>query len=409
MLTNKTKKLFYLWALIVIAIMMAFTSIACKRKPTAVQDFTIVDESQDETGNIKTNESGKIDEETYKDKLIFKKIYPNGGNNLVIAAADDKNVLLAYDRDGEIYYIASANDGARTTTEQKLGARGYDYGYAPMDGAIFKAPHIFVDGNTLRIIVSMGSESSSIWGNIYQIIGTITTGIEDGKTYGYIDYGNTIWKTIYLDDGNNDGKGPSDKLAKYLGIKNDANNFSYAILGGIGKEDTIPIYYQAFGKYGIVTAKRDNTKQLSTWKIENKTELVEGSQKGKLIEVDNGINLLAGAEGKMLKSFKVGVSLSSITETEMIASFEGGFEAAKTKEGILYALSGNKLCQYAHGFITSYGERKVIIGNGTKGGSVAVLSDGTIATFTKETGGLVFRRFTKDFFEKQADAGSPII
>lgn len=50
-------------------------------------------------------------------------------------------------------------------------------------------------------------------------------------------------------------------------------------------------------------------------------------------------------------------------------------------------------------------EREIIISSKGRAGSVAIIGDGSIATFTDEGGELVYRRFTQKYFETQDKAG----
>lgn len=367
----------------------------CKKKPTGTNIWSDIDNERNDAGKVTTDASGNLASK-YDSQIVFKKTAYKGNNPVVVA--NDNKVVLAFDTDGGMKFVASHNGGLTVSSEKVLDGN-----------SSFKQPHVFFDGTTVTVLGSIPN---------YTVDGieSLTATFKEGETQAGDKVGDLDKKTGWLegtrisfyqtDSGLPGATG--NAIKSYLSATNESN-FKYGILSGRGLIEGgtkyIPIYY-SYGSttYGIIPTTFDGSylKPTIDKASANDTKLSGDSQKGKFgIKKDE---ILAGKDGGNLKKHSTKPSDAGTELTGL--SYSDIFETAQAKSGNkVYVFGKDKLYRYDSG-LSGSASKSASIGNGTTGGSVAVLKDGSILTFTKETEGLVLRRFTEKYFESKNSSGS---
>lgn len=216
------------------------------------------------------------------------------------------------------------------------------------------SPHVFLDGNNLTI--------AAVYNNNEYIIYKTGTFSQKGKVGG-IDEQNWNWtrpngSTIAYQ---NDWKNYRDK----------ENIASISLVAGVGKANTLPVSYTGTGNTsGIIPVSLPN------FSFGNKFD----SEKGKF-----GQNSKAADKNNIITENQQGLTS---------AGSAGGYEVVYDGKSYTYAIYNDILYRASGDKIPTSSDEKMTI-SGSTGGSVAVGSDGSIFTFTKDAKGLVFRKINK--------------
>lgn len=345
--------------ILVLVAVLTVSIVACNNKPTAVSNFAWEDETTDKRDDWqnKTN--------TANNSVVFVETTfetdASASNPVVIA--NGNNVVVFYQKNHT--FKAGMNP---TTTADSLFYRGSIDGGTFFSFAIglnrtlvdggslsspMSSPHVFLDGNNLTI--------AAVYNNNEYII--YKTGIfsQKGKVGG-IDEGNWNWTR------------PIDKNAAY---QTDWNNYrqanginSISLVAGVGKLNTLPVSYTGKdNKVGIIPVSLPN------FSFGNKFD----SEKGKF-----GQNSKAPDKNNIITEKQTGFT----TATSI-----GGYEVVYDGSSYTYAIYNDRLYRINGDSISNPTEYMTI--SGSTGGSVAVGSDGSIFTFTKDAKGLVFRKINK--------------
>lgn len=351
--------------ILVLVAVLTVSIVACNNKPTAVSNFAWEDETTD-----KRNDWENITNST-TDVVSVKTVFEtdaSASNPVVIA--NGNNVVVFYQKNHT--FKAGMNP---TTTADSLFYRGSIEGGTFFSVAIalnrtlvdggslsspMSSPHVFLDGNNLTI--------AAVYNNNEYIIYKTGTFSQKGKVGG-IDEGYWNWTR------------PIDKNAAYQTdwktYRNKENIASISLVAGVGKANTLPVSYtDNNNKVGIIPVRLPNFS--FGVKIEGKT-------------------------GKFGQNSKLAISDNIIIEKQAgfndSATSPGGYEIVYDKaSNKTYALYINKLYQIDGDSITLSDNANFMTISGSTGGSVAVGSDGSIFTFTKDGDGLIFRKINK--FEK---------
>ena len=281
-----------------------------------------------------------------------------------VVIANGNNVVVFYQKNHT--FKAGMNP---TTTEASLFYRG------SVDGGTFfsvavaldrtlvdggslsspmSSPHVFLDGNNLII--------AAVYNNNEYIIYKTGTFSQKGKVGG-IDEQNWNWtrpngSTIAYQ---NDWKNYRDK----------ENIASISLVAGVGKANTLPVSYTGTGNTsGIIPVSLPN------FSFGNKFD----SEKGKF-----GQNSKAADKNNIITENQQGLTF---------AGSAGGYEVVYDGKSYTYAIYNDILYRASGDKIPTSSDEKMTI-SGSTGGSVAVGSDGSIFTFTKDAKGLVFRKINK--------------
>ncbi|TXJ15942.1 hypothetical protein EPJ64_04765 [Brachyspira aalborgi] len=345
--------------ILVLVAVLTVSIVACNNKPTAVSDFSWEDETTDKRDDWqnKTN--------TANNSVVFvETIFESDTKALnPVVIANGNNVVVFYQKNHT--FKAGMNP---TTTADSLFYRGSVDGGTFFSVAIgldrtlvdggslsspMSSPHVFLDGNNLTI--------AAVYNNNEYII--YKTGIfsQKGKVGG-IDEQNWNWTR------------PINKNAAY---QTDWNNYrkanginSISLVAGVGKANTLPVSYTDSKTSGIIPVSLPNFS--FGVKIEGKT-------------------------GKFGQNSKGVISDNIITEQQSditTASSKGGYEVIYDGKSYTYAIYNDILYRASGDKIPTISDEKMTI-SGSTGGSVAVGSDGSIFTFTKDAKGLVFRKINK--------------
>lgn len=349
--------------ILVLVAVLTVSIVACNNKPTAVSNFAWEDETTD-----KRNDWENITNST-TDVVSVKTVFEtdaSASNPVVIA--NGNNVVVFYQKNHT--FKAGMNP---TTIEDSLFYRGSIEGGTFFSVAIaldrtlvdggslsspMSSPHVFLDGSKLTI--------AAVSANQYIIYKTGTFS-QKGKVGG-IDEQNWNWTR------------PIDKNAAY---QTDWNNYrknkginSISLVAGVGKVNTLPVSYTGNSKAGIIPVSLPN--------FSFGTEF--DSEKGKF-----------GQNSKVAD--KNNIIIEKQASFNDSATSPGGYEIIYDKtSNKTYALYINKLYQIDGDNITLSDSANFMTISGSTGGSVAVGSDGSIFTFTKDGDGLIFRKINK--FEK---------
>lgn len=346
--------------ILVLVAVLTVSIVACNNKPTAVSDFSWEDETTDKRDDWqnKTN--------TANNSVVFvETIFESDTKALnPVVIANGNNVVVFYQKDytfkagmnptttaASLFYRGSVDGGTFFSVAVALDRTLVDGGSlsSPMS-----SPHVFLDGNNLTI--------AAVYNNNEYIIYKTGTFSQKGKVGG-IDEQNWNWTR------------PINKNAAY---QTDWNNYrkanginSISLVAGVGKANTLPVSYTGTGNTsGIIPVILPN------FSFGNKFD----SEKGKF-----GQNSKAADKDNIITEKQQGLtSAGSANGYEVV--YDGKSYTYAIYNDILYRASGDKIP-------TSLDEKMTI--SGSTGGSVAVGSDGSIFTFTKDAKGLVFRKINK--------------
>lgn len=345
--------------ILVLVAVLTVSIVACNNKPTAVSDFSWEDETTDKRDDWqnKTN--------TANNSVVFvETIFESDTKALnPVVIANGNNVVVFYQKDytfkagmnptttaASLFYRGSVDGGTFFSVAVALDRTLVDGGSlsSPMS-----SPHVFLDGNNLTI--------AAVYNNNEYIIYKTGTFSQKGKVGG-IDEQNWNWTR------------PINKNAAY---QTDWNNYrkanginSISLVAGVGKANTLPVSYTGTGNTsGIIPVILPN------FSFGNKFD----SEKGKF-----GQNSKAADKDNIIIEKQQGFTSASST---------GGYEVVYDGSSYTYAIYGDRLYRISGDSISNPTEYMTI--SGSTGGSVAVGSDGSIFTFTKDAKGLVFRKINK--------------
>lgn len=345
--------------ILVLVAVLTVSIVACNNKPTAVSDFSWEDETTDKRDDWqnKTN--------TANNSVVFvETIFESDTKALnPVVIANGNNVVVFYQKDytfkagmnptttaASLFYRGSVDGGTFFSVAVALDRTLVDGGSlsSPMS-----SPHVFLDGNNLTI--------AAVYNNNEYIIYKTGTFSQKGKVGG-IDEQNWNWtrpngSTIAYQ---NDWKNYRDK----------ENIASISLVAGVGKAKTLPVSYTG----------KDNTVGIIPVSLPNFSFGKKfTSEKGKF-----GQNSQKADENNIIREKQTGFTTASST---------GGYEVVYDGSSYTYAIYGDRLYRISGDNISNPTEYMTI--SGSTGGSVAVGSDGSIFTFTKDAKGLVFRKINK--------------
>ena len=342
--------------ILVLVAVLTVSIVACNNKPTAVSDFSWEDETTDKRDDWqnKTN--------TANNSVVFvETIFESDTKALnPVVIANGNNVVVFYQKDytfkagmnptttaASLFYRGSVDGGTFFSVAVALDRTLVDGGSlsSPMS-----SPHVFLDGNNLTI--------AAVYNNNEYIIYKTGTFSQKGKVGG-IDEGNWNWTR------------PNGSIAyqnDWQSYRDKENIASISLVAGVGKVNTLPVYYIGKdNKFGIIPVS------LPSFSFGAKFE----SEKGKF-----------GQNSKAADNNNI------ITENGFTtASSTGGYEVVYDGSSYTYAIYNDRLYRISGDSISNPTEYMTI--SGSTGGSVAVGSDGSIFTFTKDAKGLVFRKINK--------------
>ena len=347
----------------IILVLVAFLTVsivACNNKPTAVSNFAWEDETTDKRDDWqnKTN--------TANNSVVFVETIFEGDTKALnpVVIANGNNVVVFYQKvhtfkagmnppatEDSIFYRGSVDGGTFFSVAIALNRTLVDGGSlsSPMT-----SPHVFLDGNNLTI--------AAVYNNNEYIIYKTGTFSQKGKVGG-IDEQNWNWTR------------PINKNAAY---QTDWNNYrkanginSISLVAGVGKANTLPVSYTGTGNTsGIIPVNLPNFSFGARFE----------SEKGKF-----GRDSQKGDENNIITEKQQNLSSASST---------GGYEVVYDGKSYTYAIYNDILYRASGDKIPTDSDEKMTI-SGSTGGSVAVGSDGSIFTFTKDAKGLVFRKINK--------------
>lgn len=347
--------------ILVLVAVLTVSIVACNNKPTAVSDFSWEDETTDKRDDWqnKTN--------TANNSVVFVETIFEGDTKALnpVVIANGNNVVVFYQKvhtfkagmnppatEDSIFYRGSVDGGTFFSVAIALNRTLVDGGSlsSPMT-----SPHVFLDGNNLTI--------AAVYNNDQYIIYKTGTFSQKGKVGG-IDEQNWNWTR------------PIDKNAAYQTdwktYRDKENIASISLVAGVGKANTLPVSYTGTGNNpsGIIPVS------LPSFSFGKK---------------------IAGKTGKFGLNDKGAVPDNIITEQQSgitTASSKGGYEVIYDGKNYTYAIYNDILYRASGDKIPTSSDEKMTI-SGSTGGSVAVGSDGSIFTFTKDDKGLVFRKINK--------------
>lgn len=347
--------------ILVLVAVLTVSIVACNNKPTAVSNFAWEDETTDKRDDWqnKTN--------TANNSVVFVETIFEGDTKALnpVVIANGNNVVVFYQKvhtfkagmnppatEDSIFYRGSVDGGTFFSVAIALNRTLVDGGSlsSPMT-----SPHVFLDGNNLTI--------AAVYNNDEYII--YKTGIfgQKGKVGG-IDEQNWNWTR------------PNGSTIAYqndwINYRNKENIASISLVAGVGKVNTLPVSYTGTGNNpsGIIPVSLPN------FSFEAKFE----SKKGKF-----GQNSKGAISDNIITEQQSGITT---------ASSKGGYEVIYDGKSYTYAIYNDILYRSSGDRIPTDSDEKMTI-SGSTGGSVAVGSDGSIFTFTKDAKGLVFRKINK--------------
>lgn len=346
--------------ILVLVAVLTVSIVACNNKPTAVSDFSWEDETTDKRDDWqnKTN--------TANNSVVFvETIFESDTKALnPVVIANGNNVVVFYQKvhtfkagmnppatADSIFYRGSVDGGTFFSVAIALNRTLVDGGSlsSPMT-----SPHVFLDGNNLTI--------AAVYNNDEYII--YKTGIFDQKgKVGGIDEQNWNWTR------------PNGSTIAYqndwVNYRNKENIASISLVAGVGKANTLPVSYTGKDNtVGIIPVNLPNFSFGAKFK----------SEKGKF-----GRDSQKGDENNIIIEKQHNLSTASST---------GGYEVVYDGKSYTYAIYNDILYRASGDKIPTSSDEKMTI-SGSTGGSVAVGSDGSIFTFTKDAKGLVFRKINK--------------
>lgn len=346
--------------ILVLVAVLTVSIVACNNKPTAVSDFSWEDETTDKRDDWqnKTNTANNsvvfVETIFESDTKALNPVVIANGNNVVVFYQKNHTFKAGMNpttTEASLFYRGSVDGGTFFSVAVALDRTLVDGGSlsSPMS-----SPHVFLDGNNLTI--------AAVYNNNEYIIYKTGTFSQKGKVGG-IDEQNWNWtrpngSTIAYQ---NDWKNYRDK----------ENIASISLVAGVGKANTLPVSYTGTGNTsGIIPVSLPN------FSFGNKF----GSEKGKF-----GQNSKAADKNNIITENQQGLTF---------AGSAGGYEVVYDGKSYTYAIYNDILYRASGDKIPTSSDEKMTI-SGSTGGSVAVGSDGSIFTFTKDAKGLVFRKINK--------------
>ena len=249
------------------------------------------------------------------------------------------NLILAYGKNNKIYYRSSHDLGETLTEETEFGTK-----YSSTASLTKKYPHIFFSGSTVTAVVTLGTGLAK---QGYPPLAEITGDFPSGQIG--INFGQ--WETLgIIKDGASGSAG--GVLSTHFGGDTTIRTAAGAgrIVSGNRK---LPISQTSGTKYLVLKPRQISGVRGLSWELDGDVKSDKGQNQIVKLDTDGSTKL-----------------------SEDIAEKSEGYSIKA--DG---TLSGSGLS----------GSPKV--GNGTSEASIAV-SGGYIYTFTKETSGLVFRKFS---------------
>ncbi|TXJ48745.1 hypothetical protein [Brachyspira aalborgi] len=346
--------------ILVLVAVLTVSIVACNNKPTAVSDFSWEDETTDKRDDWqnKTN--------TANNSVVFVETIFEGDTKALnpVVIANGNNVAVFYQKvhtfkagmnptatEDSIFYRGSVDGGTFFSVAIALNRTLVDGGSlsSPMT-----SPHVFLDGNNLTI--------AAVYNNNEYIIYKTGTFSQKGKVGG-IDEQNWNWTR------------PNGSTIAYqndwVNYRNKENIASISLVAGVGKANTLPVSYTGKDNtVGIIPVNLPNFSFGAKFK----------SEKGKF-----GRDSQKGDENNIIIEKQQNLST---------ASSAGGYEVVYDGKSYTYAIYNDILYRASGDKIPTSSDEKMTI-SGSTGGSVAVGSDGSIFTFTKDAKGLVFRKINK--------------
>lgn len=346
--------------ILVLVAVLTVSIVACNNKPTAVSDFSWEDETTDKRDDWqnKTNTANNsvvfVETIFESDTKALNPVVIANGNNVVVFYQKNHTFKAGMNpttTEASLFYRGSVDGGTFFSVAVALDRTLVDGGSlsSPMS-----SPHVFLDGNNLTI--------AAVYNNNEYIIYKTGTFSQKGKVGG-IDEQNWNWtrpngSTIAYQ---NDWKNYRDK----------ENIASISLVAGVGKANTLPVSYTGTGNTsGIIPVSLPN------FSFGNKFD----SEKGKF-----GQNSKAADKNNIITENQQGLTS---------AGSAGGYEVVYDGKSYTYAIYNDILYRASGDKIPTSSDEKMTI-SGSTGGSVAVGSDGSIFTFTKDAKGLVFRKINK--------------
>lgn len=346
--------------ILVLVAVLTVSIVACNNKPTAVSDFSWEDETTDKRDDWqnKTNTANNsvvfVETIFESDTKALNPVVIANGNNVVVFYQKNHTFKAGMNpttTEASLFYRGSVDGGTFFSVAVALDRTLVDGGSlsSPMS-----SPHVFLDGNNLTI--------AAVYNNNEYIIYKTGTFSQKGKVGG-IDEQNWNWtrpngSTIAYQ---NDWKNYRDK----------ENIASISLVAGVGKANTLPVSYTGTSNTsGIIPVSLPN------FSFGNKFD----SEKGKF-----GQNSKAADKNNIITENQQGLTF---------AGSAGGYEVVYDGKSYTYAIYNDILYRASGDKIPTSSDEKMTI-SGSTGGSVAVGSDGSIFTFTKDAKGLVFRKINK--------------
>ena len=346
--------------ILVLVAVLTVSIVACNNKPTAVSDFSWEDETTDKRDDWqnKTNTANNsvvfVETIFESDTKALNPVVIANGNNVVVFYQKNHTFKAGMNpttTEASLFYRGSVDGGTFFSVAVALDRTLVDGGSlsSPMS-----SPHVFLDGNNLTI--------AAVYNNNEYIIYKTGTFSQKGKVGG-IDEQNWNWtrpngSTIAYQ---NDWKNYRDK----------ENIASISLVAGVGKANTLPVSYTGTGNTsGIIPVSLPN------FSFGNKFY----SEKGKF-----GQNSKAADKNNIITKNQQALTT---------AGSAGGYEVVYDGKSYTYAIYNDILYRASGDKIPTSSDEKMTI-SGSTGGSVAVGSDGSIFTFTKDAKGLVFRKINK--------------
>ena len=318
--------------LYIIAIAIMVFAIACSgNKPTQSSDFAEIDYDLP----VVTNGSG----DNAVVSTTISKVDVASGDSPVIIVSGNK-VILAYEQNGSIQYRASIDGGNKISKAQTLSDSG-------------KYPYIFFDGSSVSAVVTKYDSQLGPGMPLFEINGTFE--IQNGEV-GYIKISeNKAMEGIVVD--NNVGGNAALKNEKYFGQNATAIRTAAGAGTGIGNSRKLPLSqvggttYLVLEGVDIQTAAPSSGVSGNGWNLNSKKS-----------DKQNDDVMKIGADGNTYK-------------TSEFAEKSGAYSIKN--DGTITDINSNPK-----------------VGDGTTEASIAATDDGYIYTFTKETSGLVLRKFS---------------
>lgn len=410
----KSKQLKSLFSFIAVIFMVCLTAIACKNKPTQAADFNIADPD--------VKPEPQPNNPAYDNKLIDYRTV-KGADPVVVSFGDKgENLLLVYENDSELYYKASLNGGLKFTKEGILGKRISDKGGT---ASRLASPVVFARGNRITVVAS----EKGTFGGTYNFPVQPTTKSRLMKIQGTMDAttGEIAWDSTWQDFGVDVGSFAAAQMGEFY---NQYATFTGAGKGTASDKFVLPIAVmskqQYTAEFGFVMAYSSDGKN---WSLGTKARYVDAWRANtkymqtKVFKV-NGDSVDLLARPRWNNPVRIGKFSLNYARYEYIRNFspdetsvfdaQSVFETAIHNENgqtYTYIINGRgndsdiRLAKFRDETLNGAPEREIIISSKGRAGSVAIIGDGSIATFTDEGGELVYRRFTQKYFETQDKAG----